>query len=124
MNEKKKRFSDIMLREKAQIVLKVKEGLLKAICILAEKYPEVTKETANNPNTLVLIDREEEFFSHYHLTSRERLMRAVFRVFKGEIDHDESYSRPFDWFLLALCEDVNNHRWKLNPPDKYIWYWK
>ena len=123
--DKKQRFSDIMLVEKRQYIIdKVKAPLFKAIKVLCNRYPEVTKDNCNNPNTKVLIDLEEEFFRHFINPSRIPLFRAFFRCFKAEIDHDIAYSAPFDWCLLYLYNAIKERRYKLNLPSKYYPYWK
>uniref|UniRef100_A0A6M3XM04 Uncharacterized protein n=1 Tax=viral metagenome TaxID=1070528 RepID=A0A6M3XM04_9ZZZZ len=94
-------------------------GALKAI----EAIPEPTKENTTCPNTHIIIDAREWYFSHfYHEQDRARLMRQIFN-FVIILYH---YDLPWRLKIDKVFEFIQTQPWIL--PDyidklKDIWTW-
>ena len=86
------------------IIQKVKKPLIKALIVLANRYPEPTRDNVIHPNTLKLLDFQDKFFEYEDNPGREELFRAVFRVLIAEYEHDPYYHYRFDWLLEEIAK--------------------
>ena len=86
------------------IMQKVKKPLLKAITILAERYPEPTRKNCQHPNTYRLFDIADKFFGYEANPERIALFKAAFKLLIAEYEHDPYYRFRFDWFLGEISE--------------------
>jgi hypothetical protein len=110
-----------MLRGKYRqyVIDKIKKPLMKALVILAKRYPYPTKENTLFPNTHVLIDLRDEFLSHCQNPPRKTLFEAIWRVFICEYEHDPYYHFRIDWVIDKIRESKT---WKENPRKTWN-YW-
>lgn len=93
---------DILSFRRQHFIDRVKAPLLKAICLLAKKYPEPTKENTCWANTHLLIDIWKKFDKYHHNDQRKELFDAVFRIFIATYEHDSYYAFMFDWLMKEL----------------------
>jgi hypothetical protein len=100
---------------------KIKKPMLKAIMILAGRYPEPTRENTIHHNTRILLDIQDKFFKYENnpyiakpksggapFLGREDLFRAAFKILIVEYEHDPYYQYRFDWIL----EEINKSDWE------------
>jgi hypothetical protein len=124
MDDKPKKIWDIIIKDNFKyFVENVKSPLLNAVILYGMRYPEPTPENVNKPNGRLLLKYFDYFFEHYCNPSRLTFFKAVRRIVIGEYEHDDSYAVYIDLFLLFITRDINDHRWKLNPPNKYTVFW-
>ncbi len=118
-------ISDWMLKEHRQFVIdKIKKPIMKALCILANRLPEPTKENTIYPNTHPLIDVWDNFLKMEDNRGREPLFNAMKRVMVDEHEHDNYYrDRMNVWFELWL-EEVLKGNWKPRSLDHPNSCWK
>ena len=90
---------------------KIKKPLMKAITILATRYPEPTRDHTFVPNTHRLLDIQDKFFNHENNPGRDALFRAIWRVFIVEYEHDPYYRHRIDWVI----EEIEKSGWESNP---------
>lgn len=81
----------LMSPTRQYVIEKVKAPMLKAICILAKRYPEPTRENCINPNTQRLLDIRDKFFKCERNLGRDALFRAIWQMFIVEYEHDPYY---------------------------------
>ncbi|KKL20728.1 hypothetical protein LCGC14_2452550, partial [marine sediment metagenome] len=93
-------YSHQMLRGSMRdyIIDQVKKPLMKAIIVLANRYPEPTRENCINSNSHILLDIQDEFLTYEDHKGRRDLFKAIFRILIGEYEHDPYYHYRFDWF--------------------------
>ena len=115
-----------MLKTARQYVIKHKDIFMKAITAYASILPEVTRENTELPNTHILIDKRDKFFTHERNIGRKPLMEAVWKVLLSEYEHDIYYRNRFDWLLEELansgwkprsCDHPTNEHW--TEPEPY-----
>ncbi len=111
-----------MLYQKRKYVMdKIKAPLMKAITILAQRYPEPTKERTREPNTHMLIDIQGKFFECENNPGRDALFRAMWRMLIIEYEHDPYYRDRLDWIVEKLVEAVKSGKWKSGRRPKKCW---
>jgi len=106
-----------MLNMNRESVIKWKQVLESIILWFASKLPDPTRENVGYPNSLILLDIEDRFFSHYTNDSKTPLFRAAWKTLICEYDHDPHYRHIFDWFLEELVEETLKGNWKPRPPE-------
>ena len=122
---KVKPLSHTMLRDMREYVIdKVKKPIKKAITILANRYPEPTRENTLNPNTHILLDIEDKFFQHETLLGRREMFRAIFKIFIAEYEHDPYYRSRINWVIEELVEATMDGKWLPRGANRPINYWK
>lgn len=84
------------------VIEKIKAPLRKAIAILAMRYPEPTKEHTRIPNTHRLLDIEHNFFECQ--VGNGTLLRAIWRMFIIEYEHDPYYRERINEILWEIKE--------------------
>jgi hypothetical protein len=105
-----------MLNDNRAFVIKCKCVLERIIIWFASKLPEPTKENVVYPNSLILLNIQDRFFSHYRNDSKWSLFHSAWKVFVIEYEHDPHYRHIFDWLLEEIFEEVINGRWQPRPP--------
>lgn len=108
---------DILRTRRQYFVDKVKAPLMKALVILAGRYPEPTKENTDKHNTHVLLDIWDEFFKHEDNPGRDGLFKAIRKITIAEYEHDGYYSQRIDWFLKKLAQAYVDGEWE--PPKSW-----
>lgn len=103
--------NDILRDRREYFISKVKKPIMKALTILADRYPEPTKENCRKHNSHVLMDIWNEFFEHEDNRGREPLFRALMKLSVAEYEHDAYYSQRIDWFLEKLLEKYQSGEW-------------
>ena len=122
---KVKPLSHIMLRDlRGYVIDKVKKPIKKAITILANRYPQPTKENTLNPNTHILLDIQDRFFQHETLPERKEMFRAIFKLFIAEYEHDPYYRSRINWVIEELVEATMDGKWLPRGANRPINYWK
>ena len=104
---------DFMVKDARQYIIeKVKAPILKALVILAKRYPEPTRENTFHPNTHVLMDIWDKFLAMEDNTDRLSLFRAIRKIWIAECEHD-IYYRDRDNVLQELwLEEVLKGNWR------------
>ena len=96
---------------------------LRRVIKAAEGLPEPTKENTNYPNTHVLIDAKDWYFSHfYHEQDRAKMMRAIFNFLIILYQYDEPWRLKID----TVLEFIKNSPWELPAYAdklKHLWTW-
>lgn len=93
------------------VIDKINKPLVKAITIIAMRYPEPTKDHTSMPNTHRLLDIEDEFFKHENNISRDLFLRAVWRILIVKYDTDRWYRQRVDWVI----EQIKKRGWEPDP---------
>ena len=96
---------------RSYVAEKIKKPLLKAITILATRYPEPTRDNTAVSNTHRLLDIRDKFFRHEENLGRDALFRAIWRVLIVEYEHDTYYRHRIDWVLGEIAKSG----WEPNP---------
>ncbi len=106
-----------------------KKPLRLALVKIANRYPELTKESLNNSNSHLLYDMMQEFMSHLGSNpTRDEMIEAAMKIGIIEYDHDIYYRQYVDRFLKELVDLVVTGRWRFDsgtPSDgPYSHCWK
>jgi len=109
-----------MLRTQRQFVIdKVKAPLRKVLILVANRLPEITKENTLHPNTHILIDLKDKFLEYETNPERKEMLKAGWKMFIAEYEHDPFYRYRFDW----LIEEIVNSDWKPRPVGHPNLFW-
>ena len=106
------------------IIDKVKKPLMKAITVLANRYPEPTRDNCINPNSLLLLDIQDKFFEYETNFGRIGLFKAIFRIFIGEYEHDPYYRARINWFFEEIVELTMNGKWAPRGMMRPLNFWQ
>ena len=101
------------------IIEKVNRPLLKAIVILAGRYPEPTHENVLHPNSHILIDTRDEFFKCWDTRRSKPLYEALWRVLTVKYEHSPNYRYMLDW--VFMMKEKSN--WKPWNPNRQMSLW-
>ena len=99
-------------------VKKVNEPLAKVMVLIANRYPEPTRENCQHPNSILLLDTRDEFFECWETNSRKPLFEALWRVLIVKYEHSQNYRNMMDWLILKL------KNWKPLNPSRQMPTWK
>ena len=99
---------------------KIKAPLRKALCLIAKRYPEPTKENTAHPNTHRLLDIRDKFFELEDNKGRKELFEAAFRILICEYEHDPYYRERFDWGV----EEIIKSGWQPRPLKHPHFCWR
>ena len=108
-----------MLEARDYFIERVNDPLVKGIVKLAGRYPEPTRENCLHPNSIILLDIQDEFFQHWDLENRTPLVKAVFRILIVKYEHCPAYRNMLDWLLKELLE----REWKPFNPNRQMRCW-
>ena len=100
-----------MLRVNREAIIKVKDGLIKALVQLALGYPKPVPENVLHPNTKILIEIWDKFFEYENNKGRVSLFRAIRKIMLCEYEHDAYYRHRIDWFIEQVVKAVQSGRW-------------
>ncbi len=103
---------------------KIKKPLLKAITILATRFPEPTRELTNAPNTHRFLEIKDKFFEFEDNKGRNALFRAIWKIFIWVYEHDKYYRHRIDWVIEQIIELNNQGFWQPREPRKPSRHWK
>lgn len=118
-------LSRFMLKEQRQYVIdKVKAPIMKALIILANRYPEPTMENVSHPNDKAWIRIWDKFFQMEDNYMREDLFKAIRKVSICEPAHDPYYRDRRDVLLELWLEEVLKGNWKPRSLDHPNSNWK
>jgi hypothetical protein len=106
------------------VIDKIKAPLLKAITVLASRYPEPTKTRTTAKNTHNLLDIQKRFFEYENNSGRDALLRAIWRIFIIEYEHDKYYRHRIDWIIEEIVKMVNDGVWESREPQKPLRNWR
>lgn len=115
--------NDILRKRRGYFIDKVKRPLMKALIILAKRYPEPTRENCKKWNTHTLLDIWDEFFEYEDNPGRNGLFQAIRKLTVGEYEHDSYYAQRMDWFLERLFERYQSGEWKPLEPHNPAGCW-
>ena len=114
-----------MLRDNRQYVIdKVKAPLMKALIILAGRYPEPTFENTTHPNDHVWLRVWDRFFQMEDNPGRDALFKAIRKVTICEPAHDPYYRDRIQVILELWLEEVLKGNWKPRSLDHPQDCWK
>ena len=116
-------LSNWMLQANRDFVIKHKGILELAIIAFAFILPEPTKENTLEPNSHVLIDRRDKFFSYYTNGSKMALFKAAWKIRICEYEHDPHYRSLDDWDVEEQVEAVLDGRWQPRPIGRPASFW-
>ena len=105
------------------IIDKVNEPLLAKIVTLAFRYPAPTREGVGkvvHPNSLILLDIQDEFFRHWVTSRSNSLFRALWRVLIVKYEHCPNLRNMLDWFFMM----TQKSNWKPFNPNRQMTTWK
>jgi len=102
------------------IIDKVNAPLLKAIVLLAGRYPKPTHENCVHPNTHILLDIEEQFFLNWVTSRSEALFRALFRIVEVKYEHSPNWRNMLDWAIMM----VQRSSWKPFNSNRQMPTWR
>jgi hypothetical protein len=113
-------IKDILFYRRKYFIEKVKAPLLKAITILAGRYPEPTKENTVWKNSRRLIDIREKLKKYHINPGRQALMDAAIKALIDEYEHDGYYAFLLDWFIAEIAQSG----WEIEERGFPMWrYW-
>lgn len=124
----------IMLVTKRALVIEHKAIFLKAIIAFAKILPEPTRENVSYPNTLIIMDIRDKFFTLHANPGRTAMYKAAFKIliffyekmwkiFICEYEHDPRPRHIFDWLVEELVEAVISGRWVPRPAGHPSGFW-
>ena len=93
--------------------------LEKAIIAYASILPEPTKENCIYPNTHILLDIRDEYFKYADNPTKDKLERAVWKIFITEYEHDHYYGDRISFGI----EKAANSEWKPRSVGHPVLYW-
>jgi len=99
---------------------KVDKPLVKAIVLLARRYPEPTHENVLHPNSHILLDVRDEFRKSWAFGLRGLLFEALFKLLIVKYEQSPQYRNILDWILKELFES----NWKPFNPNRQMICWK
>ena len=102
------------------IIDKVNEPLLKAIVLLAGRYPKPTHENVVHPNSHILLDIEDEFFMRWETNRSHTLFRALWRVLIVKYEHSPNWRNMLDWAIMM----IQKSNWKPFNPNRQMTTWR
>ena len=119
-------LSQIVLRDRRQFFTeKVQAPMMKALTILANRYPEPTIENCKHPNSLVWLRVWDRFLSMEDNPGRIGLWQAIKRVFIGKSVEVDPYYRDREQVFHELwLEEVLAGNWKPRSLDHPQDCWK
>ena len=106
--------NDILQNRRGYFIDKVKAPLVKALIILANRYPEPTKKNTQKHNTHVMLDIWDEFFKYNEV--KNDMFHAIKKVVADEYEHDDVYETRMTWFLEKLVEKYLSGEWWPSKP--------
>jgi len=116
---------EIILQDKRQYFIdKVKKPLMKALIVLANRYPEPTLENTTHPNDHVWIQVWDKFLKMEDNPQREPLFRAIRKVMICESSHDPYYRDRIQVLLELWLEEVLKGNWKPRSLDHPADCWR
>uniref|UniRef100_A0A6M3XUZ4 Uncharacterized protein n=1 Tax=viral metagenome TaxID=1070528 RepID=A0A6M3XUZ4_9ZZZZ len=95
-------INDILRKRRQYFIEKVKAPLLRAIHILAKKYPEPTQENLVFNNSKILLGIKEDIKKYLH--TRGDLIDDGLKVLVDEVEHDGFYEFLFDYLIIELLK--------------------
>lgn len=99
---------------------KVNEPLVRAITLLANRYPEPTRINCYHPNTHRLMDMEDKFFEHWDFErARNPVIRALFKMLIVKYEHSPAWRNMLDWAIREIPDD-----WKPFDTSRQMQCWK
>ena len=102
------------------IIEKAKLPLHKVILVVANRFPEPTRENCTQHNSIILLDIRDEFLERQANTGRRELLAAGFKIFICIYEHDIFYRQRFNWAIQKIKES----NW--SPKDatpRWCWDW-
>ena len=128
-------ISQDILKDRRQFFIdKVKAPIMKALIILANRYPEPTRENVKDPYALTWIDIWDKFFEMENNLGRLPLFKAIRKVQICEPGHDPYYRDRMlvitELYLEAIIEGKVKPRspdhpqdcWKVDPNQRGLGY--
>jgi len=106
---------------------KVNNPLLKAITILANRYPEPKREGDGKivyPTSLRLLEILETYLEYEGNPRLRELGKAVFRVIIAKNEHSPNYRYRFSWFFEQVSKGMKprpygHPKTQWNEPEPY-----
>jgi len=86
------------------VIKMVKALLMKALILVANRLPAITRENTRFKNTHILMGIIDKFLELENNPGREEMFRAAFKIFLMEIEHDIYYRDRFNWFLEEIIK--------------------
>ncbi len=102
------------------IIKRVNAPLVKAMVLLARRYPEPTHDNVLYPNSHILLNIQESFKYHWYGLRRVELYDALFRVLIVKYEHSPAWRNMLDWFLMM----INKSDWQEFEPDRQMVGWR
>ncbi len=103
--------------EREYVISRIKKPIMKALIILSDRIPEPTKENCVHPNSHILLDIWDEFFSRETNSTRKPLFEAIRRIMVSEYETDPYYRERMDWFLKQIIKSD----WKIEREPQSFW---
>jgi len=89
---------------------------------ILNKLPEVTKKTTWHSNSHILIDMEREFFEGLRMPSREKELRAMWKIGTIFLDYDKPYRFLGNKVLKLWLKHADD--WVWHDEDEPTRYWE
>jgi hypothetical protein len=116
---------DVILKEKRDYFIgQVKAPLMKAMVVLANRYPEPTLDNVDTQNDKVWVRVFDEFLSLEDNPGRFPLFKAIKKLFIGEAHHDPYYRDRIHVILELWLDEVLKGNWKPRSLDHPESCWK
>ncbi len=97
----------------------VNKPLVKAIVILANRYPEPTRLNCYHPNSHRMLDIRDKFFECWDFQIRNTVIDALFRILIVKYEHSPAWRNMLDWMVKEIPDD-----WKPFNTSRQMQCWK
>lgn len=88
------------------------------------ELPEPTKENTYYPNTKLIIELRDEFFSLENNPSRHKAFRTIWNFVIILYDYDRYYRHRIDWVIEKMFKLVNMGLWQPRESQRPLRHWK
>ena len=102
----------------------VKRPLIVLLGLLADNLPEPTKENTYYPNTKVIIELRDEFFSLENNPGRHKAFKAIWNFVIILYDYDRYYRHRIDWLIERIVRLVNLGLWQPRESQRPLRHWR
>ncbi len=105
------------------VIDKIKKPMIKALIVLANRYPEPTRDNTLNQNSHLLFDIRDKFLE-YEDGGRRELFNAIFKLLIVEYEHDPYYRSRINWVIEELVEATMDGKWLPRGENRPISCWR
>ena len=103
--------------EREYYIEKVNKPLIKAIVLLANRYPEPTMENLLHPNSQWLLKKLEKYLEYEGNPRIAEVVKALLRIVIAKLEHSPNYRDRISWWV----EDTKGWKPRSYNHPKRLW---